>query len=209
MNDDCCDPLVDVSHLRSRHRRILVIVLVINVATFAMMVVAAALSGSSSVLSGSLDNLGDALTYALSLAVVASAAAVQARVAVLKGVLILVAAAAVAVQIGWRLVDPSVPVVETMGLASAANLAANGVCLALLTPHRKDNINMHSVWECSRNDVYEGLAVIAAAAGVWFTQSGWPDLLAATILLALFLRSGIRLLREALRQARQPRRLTT
>ena len=56
---------------------------------------------------------------------------------------------------------------------------------------------MSSSWECSRNDVIEGFAVIAAAAAVWLSDSGWPDIVAAVILLGIFLRSAARVLRTA------------
>lgn len=191
---------IDVRALQTRQRRVLIIVLVINVATFSMMVAAAVVSGSTSLLSGALDNFGDAVTYAISLAVVGAPATVKARVAMLKGVLIAGAALAVAVQIAWRLMHPEVPVVETMGPAALLNLAANGVCLWLLTPHRNGDVNMSSVWECSRNDVFEGVAVIVAAIAVWVFDSAWPDLLIATALLILFLRSATRVLRDARRE---------
>ena len=56
---------------------------------------------------------------------------------------------------------------------------------------------MSSVYECSRNDVLEGFAVIAAALFVWIFDSGWPDLLIAFILLIMFLRSATRVLLQA------------
>src|SRR3546814_17845676 len=74
-------------------------------------------SGSSSLLSGGLDNLGDALTYVLSLAVIGASGRAKARVALLKGALILGAAVAVAIQIGWRLAHPNVPIFEEIGRA--------------------------------------------------------------------------------------------
>ena len=86
------------------------VVLVINAATFFMMLAAALLSGSSSLLSGALDNFGDAVTYALSFAVVGATGMAKARVALFKGLLILSAAAAVAFQIGWRLLHPGIPI---------------------------------------------------------------------------------------------------
>jgi Co/Zn/Cd efflux system component len=183
-----------------RQRRVLVLVLVINAVTFLMMVAAAAFSGSSSLLSGALDNFGDALTYALSLAVVGAASAAKARVALFKGFLIFGAAVAVAVQISWRLSNVETPVVETMGIAALLNLGANLLCLRLLYPYRNGDVNMSSVWECSRNDVMEGFAVIAAALAVWLFDSGWPDVLIAIALLVLFLRSASRVLRGAWRE---------
>lgn len=188
--------------LQSKQRRILIIVLSINIATFLMMVAAAILSRSSSLLSGGLDNFGDALTYVLSLAVVGASTQAKARVAVFKGCLILGAAIAVGVQIAWRLTNPTVPLFETMGAAALLNLGANAFCLYLLTPYRRGDVNMASAWECSRNDVIEGFAVLAAAACVGWFGAGWPDLIVATLLLLMFLRSAFRVFRMAWRGLR-------
>ncbi len=197
MGDSCCQVTIDVSALQARQRRVLNIVLAVNAATFIMMIAASVHSGSSSLLSGALDNLGDALTYALSLAVIGASLVAKSRVALVKGGLIFVAAIAVGVKIVYRLSHPGVPLFESMGLAALANLAANSFCLWLLTPFRHGDINMSSVWECSRNDVFEGFAVLAAALGVWLFGAGWPDLLIAVGLLLMFLRSATRVLRNA------------
>ena len=196
MADTCCSN-IDLANLHAGQRRVLAWVFGINVAAFGVMVVGSVLSGSSALLSGTLDNLGDALTYALSLAVVGASAEAKARVAVLKGLLILGAAVAVAVQIAWRLNDLHAPVASTMSAVAVVNLAANAVCLKLLTPYRKGDVNMSSSWECSRNDVIEGVAVIGAAGAVWVFDSPWPDIAVAVLLLAIFLRSASRVLRGA------------
>jgi Co/Zn/Cd efflux system component len=200
MNDSCCQSQIDAGALEERQRRVLVLVLVINAATFLMMITAAGFSGSSSLLSGALDNFGDAVTYALSLAVIGATCAAKARVALFKGLLIFGAALAVAVQIAWRISHVETPVFETMGIAALLNLGANLLCLRLLYPYRNGDVNMTSVWECSRNDVMEGVAVIAATLAVWVFGSGWPDILIAIALLVLFLRSASRVLRSAWRE---------
>ena len=200
MNDSCCQNQIDAGALEERQRRVLVMVLMINAVTFLMMITAASFSGSSSLLSGALDNFGDALTYALSLAVVGATCAAKARVALFKGLLIFGAAVAVAVQIGWRISNVETPIVETMGVAALLNLAANLLCLRLLYPYRNSDVNMASVWECSRNDVMEGFAVIVATLAVWVFGSGWPDIMVAIALLALFLRSASRVLKGAWRE---------
>jgi Co/Zn/Cd efflux system component len=199
---DCCDCDVDTRALAARQRRVLLVVMAINIVTFAMMVAASVLSGSSALLSGTLDNLGDAVTYALSFAVVGASGTAKARVAVFKGLMILAAAGAVALQIGWRVLHPEVPVVATMGGASLLNLGANLLCLRLLMPYRSGDVNMASAWECSRNDVLEGCAVVLTAAGVWALDAGWPDLVVASALLVLFLRSAGRVLSNAVRALR-------
>ena len=206
MGECCgCGKTLDVAAMQARHRRVLWIVLLINLATFLMMVGASWCSHSSSLLSGALDNLGDAATYLLSLLVVGAGVAAKARVALFKGVLILAAAVAVAVQIGWRLAHPQVPLFESMGLAALLNLAANGFCLWLLTPYRNDDVNLASAWECARNDIFEGISVVLAAGLVALFGAGWPDLLVAVALLVVFLRSALRVLRIAMAELRASR----
>ena len=202
MSDCCSCESIDTSQLQARQRRVLMIVLGINTVTFLMMVLASAVSGSSSLLSGTLDNFGDAVTYGLSFAVVGGTGVAKARVALLKGALIFLAALVVAAQIGWRLLNPGVPIFETMGGAALVNLAANLVCLRLLTPYRDADVNMASAWECSRNDAFEGVAVILTAGAVWLFASGWPDLIVAVLLLAMFLRSAFRVFVAARRELR-------
>lgn len=200
MSDSCCEGRLDVAELEARQRRVLIIVLGINIGAFFVMAAGSILSGSSSLLSGMLDNLGDALTYGLSLAVVGSSSLAKARVALFKGVLIAAAALAVAAQIGWHLLHFETPIAETMSIAALVNLVANVICLWLLTPHRHSDINMSSVWECSRNDIFDGIAVLLASLCVWLFDSAWPDLLVAVALLVLFARSAIRVIRGAWRE---------
>lgn len=174
-------------------------VLWINAASILLMVGAAFYARSTSLLSGALDNLGDALTYALSLAVVASSLRAKAWVAMFKAALILGAALAVATAIGWRLfVDPAVPLFEAMGWAGALNLAANLACVWLLRPWRNGDVNLASAYECARNDIADGLSVLLAGTLVWLTGRGWPDLVVAALLLAVFLASAWRVSRNAL-----------
>jgi Co/Zn/Cd efflux system component len=84
-----------------------------------------------------------------------------------------------------------------MGAFSLVGLVANSVCLYLLWRHRHEDINMGSVWECSRNDIASNLSVFFAAGAVWLTDSGWPDILVAIGLLCLLLRSAIRVIVSA------------
>jgi len=194
---DCCEDSCALEALRERQRGTLQIVLGINAVMFAVIAAAALYSGSTALLADSLDNFGDALTYGLSLYAVSKGAIAKARVALFKGMLIFGAAAIVAAQVIYRLFVPSVPLFEVMGLFSLLGLAANSVCLALLWRHRREDVNMSSVWECSRNDIASNLSVFVAAGAVWFFASGWPDIVVAVGLLILLLRSSIRVISSA------------
>lgn len=194
---DCCDNDTALRLMRGRQAGTLKSVLTINVVMFMVIVAAALYSMSSALLADALDNLGDALTYGLSLYAVSRGAATKARVALLKGGLIFLAACGVAGQIVYKLFVPTVPVFEIMGLFAVLGLAANALCLWLLSRHRHDDVNMSSVWECSRNDVVSNLAVLVAAAAVWLTASGWPDLIVALCLVAFLMRSALNVLNSA------------
>ena len=193
----CCNGACEVDSMREKQRGTLRIVLAINAVMFFVVVVAALYAASAALMSDSLDNLGDALTYGLSLYVVARGARAKARVALFKGVLIGLAALGVAAQIGYKMINPAVPVFEAMGIFSLLSLAANGLCLYLLWKHRTEDVNMSSVWECSRNDIASNISVFLAAFGVWASQSQWPDILVATGLLLLLLRSSWRVISSA------------
>lgn len=203
---DCCNHDTGEVLLRRQQSGVLYAVLGINATMFVVILAAAWYSMSSALLSDSLDNLGDALAYGLSLFAVSRGAAVKARVALFKGALIFLAACAVAAQILYKLIEPTVPVFEVMGGFALLALAANGLCLFLLTRHRHDDVNMSSVWECSRNDVVANLAVLVAAAAVWLSASGWPDLLVAAALVIFLMRSALGVIataRAELRVAQQ------
>lgn len=197
---DCCDKDDAIDALREKQSATLKIVLVINAVMFAAGIGAGIYAGSSALLSDSLDNLGDALTYGLSLYVVYKASRLKAQVAFFKGGLILLAALIVLGQVIYKLIVPAVPIFEIMGAVSLFSLVANSVCLFLLTRHRNDDVNMSSVWECSRNDIASNISVFIAAGAVWLTESGWPDVIIALFLIALFLRSAFRVFASAARE---------
>lgn len=198
----CCDNDCSIEALRERQRGTLQMVLGINAVMFLVIVAAALYGQSTALLADSLDNLGDALTYILSLYAVSRGVATKAKVALFKGGLIFLAACAVAAQIIYRLFVPSVPLFEVMGVFSLIGLAANGLCLYLLWRHRYEDVNMSSVWECSRNDIASNLSVFVAAGAVWLTGSGWPDIVVALGLVWLLMRSAIRVISSAMTELR-------
>ena len=193
----CCDDGCSLDRLRERQRGTLWSVLGVNALMFLVIFAAALYGKSSALLSDSLDNLGDSLTYGLSLYAVSRGATTKAKVAFFKGGLIFLGACAVAVQITFKLISPTIPVFEVMGVFSLLGLAANSVCLFLLWRHRHEDVNMSSVWECSRNDIASNLSVFVAAGAVWLTGSGWPDILVASCLVLLLMRSAIRVIASA------------
>lgn len=169
---------------------------------FVVIVLAALRGRSTALLADSLDDLGDALTYGLSLYVVSRDVAAKARVALLKGGLILLGAAVVAGQIVYRVFVPATPMFEIMGGLRLLGLAANSTCLILLWRHRSEDVNMSSVWECSRNDIVGNVSVFLASGAVWVARARWPDLLVAFGLVLFLASSAVRVVLAALAELR-------
>jgi len=208
---NCCeDKGCEVAALRESHSRVLWIVLVINAVMFLVEGAAGVLAHSTSLLADALDMLGDSLVYGFSLFVVARSARWQAGAALAKGAFMLLFGVAVLGEAAYKTFHPVMPVVETMGVIAGLALAANLVCFLLLYRHRGDNLNMSSVWLCSRNDLIANVAVLGAAAGTFLLASRWPDILVGGLIASLFLGSALRVLRQSLRAlhatpARPPR----
>ena len=77
-----------------------------------------------------------------------------------------------------------------------ALLANAGVAL-MLYRYRDGDANMRSVWICSRNDAIGNVAVLLAAAGVFGTGTGWPDIIVASIMAALGISGSWQIVRHA------------
>ncbi len=196
--DSCCsDKASALKQVRERQRETLRFVLVANVIMFVVEFVAGLLAGSVALLADSLDMLGDALVYGFSLYVVSRDAVWKARAAVAKAAVMGLFGFFVLGQVVYKLLVPQVPAYETIGVVGALALAVNGVCFYVLWSHRAEDINMRSVWLCSRNDLIANVLVLIAALAVWMTSSGWPDIVVGAIIGAVFFRSAVQVAREA------------
>jgi cation diffusion facilitator family transporter len=195
--DSCCE----VRPVDERQRRVLRVVLGINVAMFALEFGAGLLAHSTALLADSVDMLGDAVVYGFSLYVVGRGVQWQARGALLKGMIMAAFAAGIAVEIILKLARDVTPDGDVMGGVAALALAANAAVLAFLWRHRADDLNMRSAWLCSRNDVIANAGVLIAAGLVWLSASAWPDIIAGVIIAALFGSSAVGIIRQALRGA--------
>lgn len=179
------------------YRRRLWAVIAINAGMFVVEVVSGKIAGSQALFADSLDFFGDAMTYGLSLAVIGQALALRAKVAMLKGVSLLLMGLWVAGSTLWRVYAGGVPDAPVMGAIGFLALLANVASVMILMSYKDGDANVRSVWLCSRNDAIGNVAVMLAAAGVWGTATGWPDLAVAGLMSGLFLWSSIQIITQA------------
>jgi Co/Zn/Cd efflux system component len=200
MSAHCCDhepPKAETLVNLPRYRKILWTALVANAAMFLIEVGAGLQAGSLSLLADAVDFAGDALNYAVSLAVLAAALAWRARAAMLKAVSMMGFGLYVLAAAVWAVWYGGVPRATTMGAVALLALLVNVAVAWMLYAFREGDANMRSVWLCSRNDAIGNVAVFLAALGVFGTGSAWPDLVVASLMAALALHGGWTVMRQA------------
>jgi cation diffusion facilitator family transporter len=204
----CCGSTVVFEGLSPGYRRALMAVIVINAAMFVIEIAAGAFAGSMALTADSLDFLADTLTYAVSLWVIGKAAEWRAWAAFCKGLSLAAMGLGVFAATVWQVFVLGVPDAAVMSGIGLLALLANVASVLILFRWRDGDANVRSVWLCSRNDAIGNIAVVLAAGLVWWSGTGWPDVIVALFMSGLFLRSATQILRQSvdeLRVAKQDR----
>jgi Co/Zn/Cd efflux system component len=178
-------------------------VLAINAAMFLVEIGAGVAAGSASLQADALDFFGDAANYAISLLVVGMVLRYRALAALAKGSTMGLFGLWIIGTAVWHALHGTLPNAYTMGAIGFAALAANAISFGLLWAYRDGDANMRSAWICTRNDVLGNLAVLLAAAGVFGTGTGWPDVIVAAIMASLALQGSWLVVQQSLRELRQ------
>jgi Co/Zn/Cd efflux system component len=201
MSVHCCQtPGLDRHRNKAAYRKVLWTVLAINAGMFVVELAMGLAAGSVSLQADALDFLGDAANYGISLLVAGLALHHRARAALLKGVTMGAFGLWILGSVVWHASRGTVPEATTMGTVGFAALVANALTFILLWAYRSGDSNMQSVWLCSRNDVIGNCAVLLAAAGVFGTSQGWPDLMVAMVMGALAIQGAWIVARSASRE---------
>lgn len=201
----CCDSchMPDPHRGNAAYRRVLWVVLGINAAMFLVEIGAGLAAGSASLQADALDFFGDAANYAVSLLVVGMALRYRAIAAFAKGATMGLFGLWIIGMVIWHAFHNTLPSAYTMGAIGIAALVANAVSFGLLWAYRDGDANMRSAWICTRNDVLGNLAVLVAAAGVFGTGTGWPDVIVAGIMASLALQGAWLVIRQSLGELNQ------
>lgn len=192
----CC-PEIEEELAHGTKRKILWTVLVLNLIMFFVEGITGWMAQSNALMADALDMLGDAVVYGFSLFVIQLDPIWRTRSGILKATIMSVFAFSILGSAIYRVYHHVVPIPSAMGIVGSIALAVNLLCAYLLLRFRKDDINMRSAWLCSRNDVLANLGVLAAAGGVAWTGSHWPDLAVGVIISVMILQSSFGIFKDA------------
>jgi len=203
MAEHCCQQKAkELEKLQKRQSKVLWIILIINAVMFGVEFSGGIKAASLSLTGDSLDMLGDALVYGCSLYAIQKGKKAQARSAILKGGIMFLTAIAVFARATYQLFAQTVPTASLMSEIGILALVANLICFLLLIRHRNDNINMSSVWLCSRNDIIANTSVLITAGLVFLTGSFLPDFILGLLLTVVFAQSAGQVLTQARQELR-------
>ena len=166
----------------------------INALLFVVEMTAGLIAQSTGLIGESLDNFSDAAVYGLALYAVGHSVKMQVRAAHLAGVLQLILAVGVLVEVVRRFVFGSEPESLVMMAIAFVALIANTSCLLLISKHREGGAHMKASLIFSANDVVINLGGITAGALVAWTGSNYPDLIIGTITGVIVLNGARRIL---------------
>lgn len=186
-------------HLSNEYRKILWVCLIANAVMFFVQAIFSRTAFSASLLANSADFLADAINYGITLFVIEGSLTSKRRASIFKGVSLAATGLWAAFETLHHTLDQKTPEADIMGWVSLVALAINLFCAVLLYKYREGDINIRSVWICSRNDALGNIAVMIAAAGVFATATVWPDVLIAAILAGLALHGAYQILFQVLR----------
>ena len=182
-----------------RQRRILLLVFALNAALFVGLGVAGWLADSSALLANALDNASDSAVYLISFLAVGRALMWKTRAARASGIMLLIFAAGVLLDVLRRTVMGTEPIGWTMMAMAVVAAIVNFVCLELIRRQRSDDVNMKAAETFSLNDfASNGGILIAGGLVLWLDQS-WPDLLVGLIVAGIAVKGGLEILRDAAR----------
>ncbi|WP_286691378.1 MULTISPECIES: cation transporter [unclassified Brevundimonas] len=180
-----------------QQRRTLLIVLILNALLFLGLGIGGIMADSSALLANAVDNASDSIVYLISFVAIGRAASWKRGAARLSGILLLVFAAGVLIDVGRRWWFGTEPVGWTMmGLALIAAIV-NLICLVLLRRDQSSDVNMEAAETFSLNDFASNGGILIAGGLVMWLDKAWPDLVVGMLVAAIAVKGGIEILRSA------------
>ncbi|MDO8410950.1 MAG: cation transporter [Phenylobacterium sp.] len=186
-----------------QQRKTLLVVLILNGLLFAALGVGGLVADSSALMANAVDNGSDAAVYLISFLAVGRAAAWKRRAARISGIMLLIFAVGVLLDVGRRWIYGAEPVGWTMMALALVAAAVNLACLLLLRRVQSQDVNMRAAETFSLNDFASNGGILVAGALVMWLGRSWPDLIVGIAVAMIAAKGGVEILRDAAKAARQ------
>ncbi len=183
-------------------RRTLWIVLLLNAAIAAGFFATGLIGDSSALIANGVDNLSDTAVYGLSLVALSHGRTWKTRAAMVSGVMLLLFAGGILLDVGRRYVQGSDPIGPTMMVMSAVAAVVNYICLRMLQRLKQKDVNLRAATTFSFNDFISNGGILIAGALVLWLGANWPDLLVGLATALIAIKGGIEILRDTRAEAK-------
>jgi Co/Zn/Cd efflux system component len=197
MSDNRDDEEYNLDASQAADRRILWLVLLINLGQSLGGVAVGLWASSTALIGAALDNLADASVYGVSLYAVGRSATIKVRAARLSGWLLIVLAVILLVEVLRRFFGGEAPIGPAMMGMAVVNAALNLVCLRLLKRHQGEDVNFKASAIFTSNDSVVNLAIVLSGALVLWLDSNLPDLILGLVVSAIAANGGREILIKA------------
>jgi Co/Zn/Cd efflux system component len=178
-------------------RRILWIVLGLNVVLAAAFGITGVAADSSALIANGLDNLSDSLVYVITLLALGRPPVWKRGAARVSGILLILFAIGVLFDVGRRFLTGTDPIGSSMMWMALAAAAVNALCVWLLRRIRRPDVNIRAASTFSTNDFVANAGVLMGGALVAWTGQAWPDLVVGIAVAAIACKGGIGILHDA------------
>jgi cobalt-zinc-cadmium efflux system protein len=189
--------VTELSAQDQAQRRTLLVVLILNALLFVGLGVGGLLADSSALIANAADNASDSLVYLLSFLAVGRGVHWKRRAARLSGILLLVFAGLVILDVGRRWLFGAEPFGVTMMAMALVAAAINLLCLILIRRAQSDDVNMRAAETFSFNDFASNGGILVAGGLVMWLDQAWPDLVVGVIVAFIAVKGGLEILEDA------------
>lgn len=195
--------MTELSAQDQAQRRTLLVVLILNALLFVGLGIGGLLADSSALIANAADNASDSLVYLLSFLAVGRGVHWKRRAARLSGILLLVFAGLVILDVGRRWLFGAEPFGVTMMVMALVAAAINLLCLILIRRAQSDDVNMRAAETFSFNDFASNGGILVAGGLVMWLGQAWPDLVVGVIVAFIAVKGGLEILEDARKPARE------
>jgi Co/Zn/Cd efflux system component len=167
-------------------RRVVRLVMLLNLAYFGVEFAVALAIGSVSLFADSIDFLEDASVNFLIVMVLGWRAVARARVGMLLAGVLMVPGLATLWTAWAKFSSPVAPDPVPLSLAGAGAMAVNLVCALMLARYRRQGGSLtRAAFLSARNDVLANVAIVITGFVTAYTLSAWPDLIVGLAIAAM------------------------